>query len=91
METVKCAECGVGHYQPVKANYVSPFGKQMMVIPDAPAYLCDVCGHKCFNDNFLLSINYLLRQAMKGSPRTTQKRQRAKVMESGEWRVKSGE
>jgi hypothetical protein len=61
----------------------------MLVIPDAPAYLCDVCGHKCFNDNFLFSIHYLLRQAMRGTERTAQKRQRAKIVESEEWRVKS--
>jgi hypothetical protein len=63
----------------------------MLVIPDAPAYLCDICGHKCFNDNFLFSINYLLHQAIRGTQRATQKRQRAKIVESREWRVKSGE
>jgi hypothetical protein len=63
----------------------------MLVIPDAPAYLCDVCGHRCFNDNFLFSVNYLLRQAIQGTQRAKQKRQRAKRVESGEWGMKSGE
>ena len=70
---------------------MSQFGKQMLVIPDAPAYLCDVCGHKCFNDNFLFSVTYLLRQAVKGTQRATQRRQRAKLVVSDEWRVGSGE
>jgi hypothetical protein len=61
----------------------------MIVIPDAPAYLCDVCGHKCFNDDFLYTVHYLLRQAITGTQRASHRRQRAKLIEGGEWQVAS--
>jgi YgiT-type zinc finger domain-containing protein len=78
VETLKCEECGIGHYRTVNANYITPFGKRMLIIPDAPAYICDVCSHRCFNVNFVFSVHYLIHQAMKGSQRATQKRQPAK-------------
>lgn len=61
MTSLKCEECGVGKYRPIKSAYVMRLGKHMMVMPDAPAYVCDVCGFRCFDDAFLESIHDLLK------------------------------
>lgn len=76
-ETLKCDECGVGRYRSIKAPYLMKMGRQMLVMPDAPAYLCDVCGHRCFDDDFLVSLYYLVRQAVDDPGRRTHKRQPA--------------
>ena len=43
--------------------------------PDAPAYFCDVCGYRAFDEDFLASMHYLIRQAMDDSQRRKRKRQ----------------
>lgn len=71
----RCDECGVGRYRLIAAPYLVKLGKQMMVMPDAPAYVCDICGFRCFDDHFLASMQYLIRQAANDSRRRTRKRQ----------------
>lgn len=66
MVAIKCVECGVGNYRPIKSSYVLPLGKQVMIMPDAPAYICDVCGFRCFDDAFLESIHELLKYTAQG-------------------------
>jgi len=73
--TLKCDECGVGRYREHPAAYLLKLGRQMLVMPDAPAYLCDVCGYRCFDDRFLDSLHYLIRQAVDDSQRRKRKRQ----------------
>ena len=63
MATIRCEDCGIGYYQPQSAPYLLPLGRQMMVIPDAPAYSCDVCGFRAWDEEFLRAIHSLLAQA----------------------------
>lgn len=76
-EPLKCEECGVGRYRPIKSPYLMKMGQHMLVMPDAPAYLCDVCGYRCFDDDFLVSLYYLVRQAVDDPNRRARKRQPA--------------
>lgn len=69
MAAMRCEECGVGHYHPIKSAYVLRLGKHMMVMPDAPAYVCDVCSYRCFDDAFLESIHDLLKHSAQGDQR----------------------
>lgn len=75
MTTLKCDECGVGRYRLVSSPFLMKLGRQMLVMPDAPAYFCDVCGYRCFDDAFLDSMHYLIRQAVDDSQRRKRKRQ----------------
>lgn len=76
MTDQKCQECGIGHYRPINAPYLTRLGKRMLVMPDAPAYVCDVCGYRCFDEVFLISIQHLIRQMVEGPRRRGQRRQR---------------
>lgn len=80
MTAIKCDECGVGRYRPIKATYLMKMGRQMLVMPDAPGYLCDVCGYRCFDEDFLVSMYYLIRQAVDDPARRERKRQPAPEM-----------
>lgn len=63
MAPIRCEECGIGHFQPQSAPFLLPLGSRMMVIPEAPAYCCDVCGFRTFDEEFLHAIHSLLTQA----------------------------
>jgi hypothetical protein len=71
----RCEECGVGRYREIQSPYLMKMGPHMLVMPDAPAYLCDVCGHRCFDEDFLVSMYYLVRQATDDPNKRTRKRQ----------------
>jgi hypothetical protein len=63
VSTITCQECGIGRCQTVKAPFLLNLGKYMLVMPDSPAYVCDICGHRFFDDEFLVGVHYLLEQA----------------------------
>ncbi len=75
MSTIRCDECGIGHCHPVKAPYLLQTGKHMLVLPDSPAYVCDICGNRFFDDEFLTGVHYLLEQAAEDSRRSARRRQ----------------
>jgi len=75
MTTIQCDECGIGHCRPISAPYLMMLGKHMMVMPDSPAYVCDICGNRFFDDNFLYGVHYLLEQAAADSRRQARRRQ----------------
>lgn len=59
--TMVCEECGIGRCQPTLAPYLHRLENgQLMMIPDAPASACDVCGEIRFDDDFASKIRYLL-------------------------------
>lgn len=73
--TIQCEECGIGHCRPVLDPYLMKIGKHMLTMPNSPAYACDICGHRFFDDNFLYTIHYLLEQAAADSRRQARRRQ----------------
>lgn len=73
MSTLICEECRVGRYQQTQTPYVYWAGKQMLVFPNAPAGVCDVCKHTVYDSHFLNSMEYLLDDL------TEQARNRASV------------
>ena len=75
MSALKCDECGVGRYRLINSPFLMKLGRQMLVMPDAPAYFCDVCGYRAFDEDFLASMHYLIRQAVDDSQRRKRKRQ----------------
>lgn len=73
--TIQCEECGIGRCRPVSAPYLLKIGKHMLVMPDSPAYVCDICGNRFFDDDFLDGVHYLLEQAAADSRRHARRRQ----------------
>ena len=59
---MKCNECGVGRCQPVNLPYIRPLGAHIMILPNAPASKCDMCGAVDFDPRFELTMQFMLDQ-----------------------------
>ncbi|MCA9960056.1 MAG: YgiT-type zinc finger protein [Anaerolineales bacterium] len=55
-----CDECRVGRYQKTTTPYTYWIGDQILVFPNAPAFVCDVCKHTIYDSHFLNSMEYVL-------------------------------
>lgn len=75
MSSIRCEECGIGRCRPISTPYLLKVGKHMLVMPDSPAYACDICGNRFFDDEFLNGVHYLLEQAAEDSRRRARRRQ----------------
>jgi len=54
--------CRIGRCQPIKAPYMYWVHNQVMVMPDSPAFACDVCGQVQYAPAFLVRIEQLLQE-----------------------------
>ena len=61
----QCDECYVGRYRPVVLPYLRMFGTHMIVLPNAPASKCDVCGKIDYQPEFLLTMQVMLEEIAK--------------------------
>jgi YgiT-type zinc finger domain-containing protein len=59
---MSCEYCHIGHYELSFSPYVHWYHGKIMVIPNAPAYSCDICGHMEYDENFLQKLNHLLNR-----------------------------
>lgn len=57
---MKCQKCQIGRYHTTKAPFLHELNGQIMVLPDAPAITCDICGHTAYTDGFLHRMEFLL-------------------------------
>ena len=57
---VPCPECQAGEMHRVYLTYYTRLGKQMIIIPDFPAWVCDVCGRREYDPHALLRLSYVL-------------------------------
>ena len=60
-----CDECGVGRCKSIALPYLRMFGTHMIVLPNAPASKCDVCGAVDFQPEFLLTMQVMLEKIAK--------------------------
>ncbi|MFL7839855.1 MAG: YgiT-type zinc finger protein [Candidatus Promineifilaceae bacterium] len=60
-----CDECGFGRCKPVTLPYMRMFGTHMIVLPNAPASKCDVCGAVDYKPEFLLTMQVMLEKIAK--------------------------
>ncbi len=60
MSIAKCEECHIGHCHPVELTYMRNLGPHMVVVPEAPASKCDMCGCINFDPGFLLTMQAIL-------------------------------
>ncbi len=71
-----CETCGIGHYRQMRVPYILPLGGRMLVMPNAPAYQCDVCSFRTFDHHFLSAVHRLLEQVTEDPQRHARRRQR---------------
>ncbi len=57
---MNCEACRIGRYQPATLSYLCQMASQMIIIPNAPAYVCDVCKQTHFDPYFVEAIDFLL-------------------------------
>lgn len=77
--TTKCEVCGIGRTHLVTLPYMRPLGRRMMVLPNAPAARCDVCGDVTFDPYFVQVLDQMLRQLAR--ERQSKKRQQQRLAE----------
>ncbi len=70
MVVEKCEECLVGRCRPLALPYIHGFGPHMIVLPNAPATRCDMCGSVAFDERFLLAVHTLMEQAAREQMKT---------------------
>ncbi len=58
---MRCDNCRIGNYQEITTPYIRwANGRQIMIIPNAPAYSCDICGQMEYDPAFIYKLNHLL-------------------------------
>jgi len=62
MSNHKCEECYIGRCKPVALTYMRKVGPHLVILPDAPACRCDMCGSSRFDTGFLLTMQVLLEK-----------------------------
>jgi len=65
-----CNRCRIGRLQAITTPYLTKINGHIMVMPDIPAYHCDMCGLVRYDQQFLVNIEKLLDQFI--SPSYTQ-------------------
>jgi YgiT-type zinc finger domain-containing protein len=58
--TITCRECQAGHLQQKFISYFTWMGDEMIIVPDFPAWICDVCGRREYDPQALSRLNLLL-------------------------------
>jgi YgiT-type zinc finger domain-containing protein len=61
-KSMNCENCRIGRFQPISAPYLRWLGDRIMVIPDAPANTCDICGKMTYDAGFISKLQLLLDQ-----------------------------
>lgn len=60
MPEMICEECRIGRYQKTTIPYAYWIGQQILLFPNAPASVCDVCKHTVYDSHFLNSMEFVL-------------------------------
>lgn len=55
-----CRECPAGKLQPRNIVYITWLGEDLITVPDFPAWVCDFCGRRIYDEEALRRLNLLL-------------------------------
>ena len=75
MSSDKCEECHIGRCKPVSLPYMRKVGRHLVILPDAPACRCDMCGNCRFDTSFLFTMQVLLEKMTNDPTRGEPKKQ----------------
>ena len=85
MQLSPCEECLVGRRHPTVLPYMRMFGPHMIVLPNAPASKCDMCGHVDFQPEFLVTMQLMLEEIAKDQRAAEPKKKPVAERQTG-WR-----
>lgn len=57
---VQCSECHAGVMQPRRITYFTWLGRELITVPSFPAWLCDVCGRREYDEKAIQWLNMIL-------------------------------
>jgi YgiT-type zinc finger domain-containing protein len=82
---MSCEYCHIGHYELAYSPYVHWYNGKIMIVPNAPAYSCDICGHMEYDATFLQKLNQLLNRFAEEGQSATGKYKRPAIIEPNYW------
>lgn len=59
-ETYPCTECQAGILRPRYITYFTWLGDELIIVPNFPAWVCDVCGKREYDQHALAWLQMLL-------------------------------
>jgi hypothetical protein len=80
-----CNQCGIGRLRPVRALYLTNLAGQVVVVPDAPAELCDVCGVILYDHKFVHHLDHLIVHSTGSDKQATVSQRRALSVSGLNW------
>ncbi|MCP5095256.1 MAG: hypothetical protein GY943_06875 [Chloroflexi bacterium] len=60
--TTVCSKCRIGRLHPLSTPFLTKLDNQMLVVPDAPAYRCDMCTQLLYDEYFLHNLQKLITE-----------------------------
>ena len=58
--TIPCKECAMGRLSRRYITYMTWLGDELITVPDFPAWICDVCGSRIYDNRALSRLSMLL-------------------------------
>ncbi len=55
-----CPECQVGVIRRQGSTYYTWIENELVIVPDFPCWVCDVCGHRDWDQSAVLQLGMLL-------------------------------
>ncbi|MDD2920923.1 MAG: YgiT-type zinc finger protein [Anaerolineales bacterium] len=72
-ESYPCEQCHAGILQPRFVTYFTWLGAELITVPNFPAWVCDVCGKREYDEKAIQWLNMLLAPNA-GKPTSNQQR-----------------
>lgn len=60
LDAVPCNECAAGKMQPRLITYFTWLGEELITVPHFPAWVCDVCGRREYDEKSISWLAMLL-------------------------------
>jgi len=62
-EAVPCNQCPAGMLRPRLITYFAWLGEELITVPNFPAWICDVCGKREYDEKAISWLTMLLNPA----------------------------
>ena len=57
-----CPHCRVGRYKKASVPFLQEVAGTPMLLPNMPAFVCDVCGDTEYDPDMMMNLQYLIHQ-----------------------------
>jgi len=74
-QTYPCKECQAGVVRPLFITYFTWLNSELITVPNFPAWVCDLCGKREYDQQAISWLSMLLKPDTGNSPEKKKKRQ----------------